>query len=70
MVWSALDDKMSYSSPIAYTVNGVRQVALFNAYALVGLAPADGGELWRYPWKTCYDVSASTVDSAPNCVST
>ena len=60
MVWSALDDKMSYSSPIAYTVNGTRQVAFFNAYALVGLAPADGGELWRYPWKTRYDVSAST----------
>ena len=60
LVWSALDDKMSYSSPIAYTVDGVRQVAFFNAYALVGMAPADGKVLWRFPWKTRYDVSAST----------
>ena len=59
-VWNALDDKMSYSSPIAFTVNGKRQLAFFNAYALVGLAPSDGSVLWRFPWKTRYDVSAST----------
>ena len=60
LVWSALDDKMSYSSPIAYTLNGKRQTVFFNAYALVGLAPANGTLLWRFPWKTRYDVSAST----------
>ena len=59
-VWSALDDKMSYSSPIAFTAAGARQVVFFNAYALVGLAVADGAELWRFPWKTRYDVSAAT----------
>ena len=59
-VWSALDDKMSYSSPIAYTVGGSRQVAFINAYALVGLSVEDGSELWRFPWKTRWDVSAAT----------
>ena len=59
-VWSALDDKMSYSSPIAYTIGGSRQVAFINAYALVGLSVEDGGELWRFPWKTRWDVSAAT----------
>jgi outer membrane protein assembly factor BamB len=51
---------MSYSSPIAYMVGGARQVAFFTAYALVGLSPQDGKLLWRFPWKTRYDVSAAT----------
>ena len=59
-VWTALDDKMSYSSPIAYSVNGNRHIAFINAYALVGLAVEDGSELWRFPWKTRWDVSAAT----------
>ena len=59
-VWSALDDKMSYSSPVSYSVDGMRQVAFINAYALVGLSPDKGTELWRFPWKTRYDVSAAT----------
>jgi outer membrane protein assembly factor BamB len=59
-VWTSLKDKMSYSSPIAYMVNGARQVAFFTAYALVGLSPKDGRLLWRFPWKTRYDVSAAT----------
>ncbi len=59
-VWSALGDKMSYSSPIAYTVAGRREVAFLNAYALVGLSPSDGSVRWRVPWKTRYDVSAAT----------
>jgi len=59
-MWTALDDKMSYSSPIAYTVRGERQIAFINAYALVGLAVDDGNERWRFPWKTRWDVSAAT----------
>lgn len=59
-VWTALDDKMSYSSPVAFTAASQRQVAFLNAYALVGLAVDDGSVLWRFPWKTRWDVSAAT----------
>ena len=58
--WTALTEKMSYSSPIAFTAAGTRQLAYFTAYSLTGLAPQDGRTLWRYPWKTRYDVSAAT----------
>ena len=58
--WTALDEKMSYSSPIAFTAAGARQLAYFTAYSLTGLAPEDGRVYWRYPWKTRYDVSAAT----------
>jgi len=59
-VWTALDDKMSYSSPIAFTVNTMRQAVFFTAYSLVGLAPENGEISWRFPWKTRWDVSAAT----------
>ena len=59
-VWTALDDKMGYSSPIAFTANGQRQLAFFTAYSLIGLSPTDGQTLWTYPWKTRYDVNAAT----------
>lgn len=58
--WTALDDKMSYSSPIAFTAGEQRQLAFFTAYSLTGLAPADGQTLWTYPWKTRYDINAAT----------
>ena len=59
-VWTALNEKMSYSSPIAFTAAGTRQLAYFTANSLTGLAPEDGRVYWRYPWKTRYDVSAAT----------
>ena len=59
-VWTALNEKMSYSSPIAFTAGGRRQTAFFTAYSLTGLAPEDGQQLWHLPWKTRWDVSAST----------
>ncbi len=59
-VWTALDEKMSYSSPVAFTAAGQRQAAFFAAYSLTGLALEDGRQLWQLPWKTRWDVSAST----------
>ena len=59
-VWTALNEKMSYSSPVAFTAAGVRQVAYFTAYSLTGLSPDNGSVLWRAPWKTRWDVSAAT----------
>ena len=58
--WTALSEKMSYSSPIAFTAAGTRQLAYLTAYSLTGLAPEDGRIYWSYPWKTRYDVSAAT----------
>ena len=58
-VWRAFDDKAGYSTPIAVTVGGVRQVLFFTARNVLGVAPADGTVLWRIPWKTSYDVNAA-----------
>jgi outer membrane protein assembly factor BamB len=52
LIWAAHDDPASYSSPIAVTIDGRRQIVFFTGYGLVGLAPEDGSTLWRYAWQT------------------
>ena len=50
-VWSALDDRASYASPMLVTLAGVRQILAFTETRLVGLSPDDGTLLWEVPWE-------------------
>jgi outer membrane protein assembly factor BamB len=59
LLWSTATDKAGYSAPLAITVDGVRQVLFFTGTAMVGVAPGDGKVLWRFPWKTDWDVNAA-----------
>jgi outer membrane protein assembly factor BamB len=52
LVWKALDDPIGYSSPLAVTAAGVRQVLFFTNSSLVSLSPSDGKVFWRFPWIT------------------
>jgi len=47
--WKALDDRASYSSPIAIGKDKERQVIFLTAAGLVGLNPADGSPFWKFP---------------------
>ncbi len=58
-VWSALNDRQAYSSPMLVTLTGVRQMLVLSATRLVGVTPDRGDVLWEYPWKTQFDVNAS-----------
>lgn len=60
VMWSSHKDKLGYSSPIAITVQGVRQIICFTGTKLVSVSPTDGTIYWQYPWKTGYDVNAAT----------
>lgn len=60
VVWQAGDDGVGYSSVIPFDHEGQRCLAVFTAAGIVGRRAADGKELWRYPWKTNYDVNAAT----------
>ncbi len=48
--WSALGDQQGYSSPMLVTIGGVRQILVFSATRLMGLAIGRGELLWEYPW--------------------
>jgi outer membrane protein assembly factor BamB len=49
VAWKALDDKASYSSPIAIGSGVERQVIFLTAAGLVSLNPADGKVFWQVP---------------------
>ncbi len=60
MVWKAESDRAAFASPIAITVNGVRQIVFFPATGAIAMSPADGKIFWRLPWKTEGNVNAAT----------
>lgn len=66
--WKTHTDKQGYSTPIAVTVNGVRQILVFTGTTLVSVSPT-GNVLWKYPWRTSWDANiASPVFVAPDKV--
>lgn len=57
--WRSLSGQPGYSTPLAITVSGLRQIVVFSAKSLRAVAPADGKLLWELPWETSYDVNAA-----------
>lgn len=66
--WKALADKPGYSSPIAATLGGVRQIICFTGENLVGLQASDGKPLWTQKWKTQFECNAATPVLVGKCV--
>jgi outer membrane protein assembly factor BamB len=54
-VWSAMDDKQAYTSPMLVTLAGQRQLLIVAAKRIVGLKTGDGALLWEVPWQVQYD---------------
>ena len=66
-VWSALNDRTSYASPMLVTLAGKRQIVTMTAQRAIGLDATNGKLLWEYPWVTEYDInSAQPIITAPN----
>jgi hypothetical protein len=49
VVWKALDDRASYSSPIVLGKGPERQVVFLTGEGVVSLNPADGSRYWQFP---------------------
>jgi outer membrane protein assembly factor BamB len=58
--WASQSDKAGYSSPLAVTAAGRRQLLVFAGQALLSLSPDDGALYWRHPWSVTADVNAAT----------
>lgn len=50
VIWHALDDVQSYTSPMVVTLRGRRQLIVVTAERAVGMSIEDGTELWSHPW--------------------
>lgn len=57
--WAAGRAKASYASPMLVTLGGTKQILIFDGVGLAGCDPSDGRELWRFPWKTDFDINAA-----------
>lgn len=64
LVWTALDESVSNSSPIVITAGGQRQLIVWTGESVSSLAPATGETYWREPLRTKNDDSIAT----PVCV--
>ena len=60
VLWQALDDPASYSSPIAFGEGADRQVIFLTSQGLVSLAPDDGKVFWQFPLKDLLSESSTT----------
>jgi outer membrane protein assembly factor BamB len=66
-LWTRLDDRASYSSPVVMELQGAPQALFFLARRLVALSPGDGALLWSYPWETYDGVNVATpIAAGPN----
>jgi outer membrane protein assembly factor BamB len=58
--WASQSDQAGYSSPVAVTAAGQRQIIVFAGKVLLSVSPQDGRLFWRYPWEVNADVNAAT----------
>jgi len=54
-IWNVGNQPIGYSSPVMMKFGGTKQIVSFIATAVVGIAPADGRELWNHAFVTEYD---------------
>lgn len=59
VVWKSGSGAAGYASPVAYSVDGQRGVAVFTGTGLVGQDPGTGRPLWQFPWDTQFGVNAA-----------
>lgn len=60
VAWQALEEHVSYSSPVPAEFGGVRQVVVPTGPNLVGLEVATGKKLWEVPYQIQYDETIGT----------
>jgi len=63
VVWKALSERMTHSTPVAATILGVRQIIFFTQSGLVSVEPKTGSVLWRFPFKFAVSTAMSPVVS-------
>src|SRR5262249_6272514 len=59
-VWKALDESLTFSSPIVFTAGGKRQLIVWTQESVTSLDPATGASWWRQRLLTGSDYAVST----------
>src|SRR5262249_20773413 len=64
LIWKGIKEAVAYSSPVLCQAAGRKQIVFLGEKNLVGAAPEDGKELWRFSWKRGNQIRVAT----PVCV--
>ena len=64
--WATHTDKAAFSSPIAITSRGHRQLIFLTSENLVSVSPRDGRVFWSYPWLVHHGISVPTPIYVPD----
>jgi len=59
VVWQSGKGPGGYSTAVPYDIAGQKGLAMAVCQELVGLNPATGKVLWKFPFKTAYDINAA-----------
>lgn len=65
-VWGNGDENAGYATPTPIMLKGKPAVLVFKGTALVAHDLKSGKRLWEVPWKTSYEVNASSPVPLPN----
>jgi len=58
-VWQSGKGASGYSTAVPFTIGGQKGVTMAVRNELVGLNPVTGKVMWKFPWKTSYDINAA-----------
>lgn len=59
-VWKCGNEQAGYSTPYPFTFEGKRYIVGFMGTCVIIADAKTGKEVWKTPWKTSYDVNASS----------
>lgn len=59
ILWASTNGPAGYASPIPFNASPQRPVLIFSYRELVALDMKSGREIWRFPFKTEYDINAA-----------
>ena len=59
VIWTSGTDVSGYSTPVFFDASGESAAMFMIKQDAIAVKVADGKELWRFPWKTQYDVNAA-----------
>jgi outer membrane protein assembly factor BamB len=67
-VWQSGKSASGYTTGVPYKIAGQKGVVMAVCKELVGLNPATGKVMWKFPWKTSYDINAADAIIAGDTV--
>jgi outer membrane protein assembly factor BamB len=59
LIWSSSSGRGGYATPVVFTLQGKKYVALFGEKALYGVDLATGAQVWSAPWVTNFDANVA-----------